>query len=251
MAALWQVQRFPTLPSTNEWLLTEAARGAPAGTVVVARHQSAGRGRRGRHWEAPPGRCLLASVLLRPVAPLGRLYAATAAVALAAAAACTAVAGVEPGIKWPNDLLVGDRKLAGILAEADAAAPGGRAGSVAVVVGIGCNVTWGDAPGATCLADHSARTLVVDAVLEAMLDELEPYVGALDTEDGRHRIVAELRRRCVTLGRPVRVERDGDVTLEGIATTLDDDGHLLVETARGALTPVAVGDVVHLRSQLA
>ncbi|MGH8982064.1 MAG: biotin--[acetyl-CoA-carboxylase] ligase, partial [Acidimicrobiales bacterium] len=219
-----------------------------AGTVAVAAHQSAGRGRRGRRWEAPPGRCLLASVLLRPVAPLGSLYAVTAAVALAAADACEDVSGVVAGVKWPNDLVVGDRKLAGILAEADAAAPGGTEGSVAVVVGIGCNVSWDDAPGATCLAAHWDREVAPDALLTAFLEQLAPRVARLDSQDGRRETVAELRRRCVTVGRDVRVEREGLAALDGLATGLDDDGHLLVLDATGAVRTIAVGDVVHLRS---
>ena len=235
------------MASTNEWLLDEASKGAAAGTVALAAHQSAGRGRRGRRWDSPPGASLLASVLLRPIAPPDELFAVTAAVGLAAADACALVAGVAPGIKWPNDLVVWDRKLAGILAESDAAAPGGREGSVAVVVGIGCNVHWGDAPGATCLAMHTDRQVSPDALLDALLDRLAPRVPGLDAGEGRRATVAELRQRCVTLGRAVRVERDGASPLEGTARTLDDEGHLLVEDVRGDVVSVAVGDVVHLR----
>lgn len=246
--ARWQVRRFATLASTNEWLLAAASRGAPAGTVAVAAHQRAGRGRRGRRWQAPPGTGLLASVLLRSLAPMSELFAITAAVGLALADACAAAAGVAPGIKWPNDLVLGEHKLAGILAEADAGAPGGREGSVAVVVGVGCNVAWADLPGATCLAAHADREVSPDELLEALLGELAPRVPRLDTAEGRRETIAELRQRCVTVGRAVRVERDGAPPLEGIARTLDDEGHLLVHDARGDVVTVAVGDVVHLRT---
>src|SRR5690349_15935960 len=103
--------------STNHDLLAAARAGEPEGLVLVADHQSAGRGRLGRVWEAPPGASLLMSILLRPVLGLADAHAVTAAVGLAAAYACEAVAGFRPGLKWPNDLVVGPRKLAGILAE--------------------------------------------------------------------------------------------------------------------------------------
>src|SRR5690606_12819737 len=132
-----------------------ARHGAPEGVVVVADHQTAGRGRAGRSWTAPPGASLLVSVLLRP--PAGVAEGATMAMALAAAEAVEEVAGFAPGVKWPNDLVwpgdgsAPDRKLAGILAEADwltgsSAASGVRRPApeerVVVVVGIGVNVAW-------------------------------------------------------------------------------------------------------------
>jgi BirA family biotin operon repressor/biotin-[acetyl-CoA-carboxylase] ligase len=129
----FEVRRFEELDSTNRYLLDQARAGAPEGLVAVADHQTAGRGRLGRRWEAPAGAGLLVSVLLRPSLPIEELHLCTVAVALAARSACTEAAGVEPGLKWPNDLIVGERKVAGILAEA-------REG--AVVVGIGVNVAW-------------------------------------------------------------------------------------------------------------
>src|SRR4051794_41904164 len=151
-----------------------AGAGAPEGVVAVADHQTAGRGRLGRTWVAPPGASLLLSVLLRPGLTTERLHLATAVVALAAAAAVDDVAGFRPGLKWPNDLVVDDRKLAGVLAEADlsdAAAP-------AVVVGIGINLNWPDElpPEIATIAvaaNHVAgRPVDRDAVLDALLAHL-------------------------------------------------------------------------------
>jgi len=273
-AGTWDVRRFASLPSTNDWLLEQARRGAPSGLVAVADHQSAGRGRLGRRWEAPAGRALLLSVLLRPVAPLSSLFACTAAAALSLSEACAEVVGEAPGVKWPNDLVYPaldqaegvDRKVAGILAESDASAPGGRPGSVAVVVGMGCNVDWEGPPGAggTSLMArvrgqgaahvrgsdaHSAARQPVsrEALLSATLERLAARVAALDTPEGRRATVADLRRRCVTLGRRVRVEAAGLGTLTGVAESLDDDGRLVVSSAGGAVV-VAAGDVVHLRT---
>jgi BirA family transcriptional regulator, biotin operon repressor / biotin---[acetyl-CoA-carboxylase] ligase len=235
----WDLRRFATLPSTNDWLLDEARAGTPAGTVVVAGHQRAGKGRLGRRWEAPPGTSLLVSVLLRPLAPAHDLYPVTAAVALAAADACDQVAGVAPEIKWPNDLLVGERKLAGVLAESDTAAIGGRPGSVAVVVGLGCNVNWNGPDGATSLCQASGRAVELDALLQAYLAALALRAGLLDEEGGRRSVVDELRRRCTTLGRAVRVTTGqpvtadasgpGNVELTGVAVAIDDHGRLLVD----------------------
>jgi BirA family biotin operon repressor/biotin-[acetyl-CoA-carboxylase] ligase len=247
-AAIWDVRRFASLTSTNDWLLAQARRGAPAGLVALADHQRAGRGRMGRRWEAPPGRCLLLSVLLRPVAPTTSLFACTAAVALAASDACRALGGVELAVKWPNDLVIGEEKVAGILAESDASAPGGRPGSVAVVAGIGCNVDWDGPPGtrATSLNAHATPPVARDALAAAMLDRLAARQALLDTDEGRRSTVAELRARCVTLGRRVRVEMAGNREVVGDASSLGDDGRLVVSTAHGDVV-VAAGDVVHLR----
>lgn len=224
------MRRFEEVDSTNRWLLDEARRGAPEGLVAVADHQTAGRGRLGRTWEAPPGANLLMSVLLRPCegpAPLAvdRLHLVTAAVALAGRAAARSVAGVEAMLKWPNDLLVGEAKLAGVLAES--ALP-------AVVVGIGLNVGWAP-PGAACLGASFAR----DDVLEALLVALGERCGRWDE------VAVEHRRACSTIGRSVRVEL-ADETFTGVAADVTDEGHLLVDVGV-CLRTVAAGDVIHLR----
>ncbi len=126
------VRWFDRIDSTNRYLLDRAAEGAPEGLVAVADEQTAGRGRLGRTWVAPPGSALLVSALLRPRLAVDRTHLVTLAAGLAALDAVRALTGVQAGLKWPNDVVVDDRKLAGILAEAD--------GVGAVVVGMGCNV---------------------------------------------------------------------------------------------------------------
>jgi BirA family transcriptional regulator, biotin operon repressor / biotin---[acetyl-CoA-carboxylase] ligase len=236
------VEWFPTLDSTNRWLMDRARTGAPAGLVAVADHQHAGRGRRGRAWEAAPGSSLLVSVLLRPQIEPELLHVVTMRVALAIADALEAVAELHVQLKWPNDVVVGPRKLAGLLAEADIAG-----GSVlALVVGVGCNLAQTEFPDelaatATSVALETGVAPERDALLDGVLERLDARLDApLDV------IRADYRTRLSTIGRDVRVElEDGVIT--GRATDVDRDGRLLVEQDDGLVAAVSVGDVVHLR----
>src|SRR5271165_6997672 len=141
------VRRFPSIDSTNRYLLDEARAGAPADIVATADHQTAGRGRLGRSWVAPPGANLLLSVLLRPPLDPADRHLAGTALALAAVETVGVLVGADGGprsvgVKWPNDLVAADgRKVAGVLAEGDLSS--GTPGLPApVVVGIGINVNW-------------------------------------------------------------------------------------------------------------
>ena len=260
----WDVRRFEQIDSTNAYLLRQARAGAPEGTVAVAEHQSAGRGRMDRKWESPPGASLLASVLFRPEFDLAELHLCTAAMALAAVEACRLVAGVGPVLKWPNDVLVGERKLAGVLAEvafdgggAGAGGAGGgggggagggsAGGSPTVVVGIGLNCDWPgpEGSGGTSLLELCADPVDRPALLGALLAALSTRRALLDDAAGRRQVAAELRSRCATLGQRVRIELAGEAVV-GTATDIDDSGHLVVMTAAGPLK-VTAGDVVHLR----
>jgi len=238
----WDVRRFEEIDSTNAYLLRQARSGDPEGTVAVADHQSAGRGRMDRRWESPAGASLLASVLFRPDFDPSELHLCTVSVALAAAEACRRVAGVGAVVKWPNDLLVGEAKLAGVLAEAEF-----EPASCAVVVGLGLNVDWPGPPGVagTCLNDLSSTPVDRDVLLVALLDALTGRRALLDTAPGRREVAAELRHRCATLGQRVRVELAAEAVV-GVAVEVDDAGHLVVQTATGPRT-VSAGDVVHLR----
>jgi BirA family biotin operon repressor/biotin-[acetyl-CoA-carboxylase] ligase len=246
-AGVWEVRRFAEIDSTNTYVMDQARQGATEGLVAVAEHQTAGRGRLDRRWESPPGANLLASVLLRPGCDAGDLHLCSGAVALAAADACAELAGVEPALKWPNDLLVGGSKLAGVLAEADFEGTRLRG----VVVGIGVNVAWPgpEEAGGTCL-DHAGGTAQpVDkgGLLDLVLEGLARRRPLLDEETGRRTLADEVRRRCSTLGQRVRVSLP-DEELTGTASAIDDAGYLVVETASGRRV-VGAGDVVHLRSE--
>jgi BirA family transcriptional regulator, biotin operon repressor / biotin---[acetyl-CoA-carboxylase] ligase len=245
--------------STNADALELARDGAPEGIVVVADHQTAGRGRRSRTWVAPPGASLLVSVLLRPPAEVAG--AVTMAVAVAMAEAVASRAGVEAGLKWPNDLVVDDRKLAGILAEADwpagaAMSAGWRAPAaherVPVVVGVGVNVSWPPPAEVGELAETATALNWLGAdvdradLLVAFLRRLDASYGELVGRGSADSVMAEWRRRSATLGRRVRVDTGPD-DVEGTAVDVTDEGHLVVETLEGDRRTFAVGDVVHLR----
>jgi BirA family biotin operon repressor/biotin-[acetyl-CoA-carboxylase] ligase len=239
----WAIRHFETVDSTNRVLLDAAREGAAAGTVVVADHQDAGRGRRGRTWESAPGESLLVSVLLRPRVPVERAHLVTIAAALALADAVEHATGISVTLKWPNDLLVGERKLAGLLAEAEVAAGETRA----LVVGAGCNLAQRTFPPAiaelaTSCAIESGAAPDRDLVLDAFLAGLGARLEDLDAVVGEH------RDRLATLGRHVRVDLDGH-TVEGVATEVDADGRLVVTPERGSPIVVAAGDVVHLRTR--
>jgi BirA family biotin operon repressor/biotin-[acetyl-CoA-carboxylase] ligase len=189
----------------------------------------------------------LLSVLLRPRIEPAELFATSTLVALATRDACQEVAGLTPGAKWPNDLVVDDLKLAGVLAESSGAGTADQA----VVVGIGINVSWpmpgagADELHATCLDAVAGRAIDREALLDALLDALEARRPRLYDPAGRQALVRELASCTVTLGRRVRVELAGE-TFVGTAAALDDRGHLLVETEAGRRV-VTAADVVHLR----
>ena len=251
------IRRFDSLDSTNRYLLDEARSGAPEGVVAVADYQSAGRGRLGRTWEAPAGANLLVSVLLRPELPPDQRHLVSAVVALAASDAVARLTGLSAGVKWPNDLLAPDnRKLAGVLAEADLSVPGDGGPTLPppVVVGIGVNVNWpvtdDDLPEAlrgtaTSLRQEVGRPVGRADLLEMLLVALDPRVADLGSIDGRERQAGELRARCMTLGGRVVVELP-DERFEGTALDVTAGGHLVVEVD-GAVRTVVAGDVVHVR----
>jgi len=251
--------------STNADVLGLAREGEAEGIVVVADHQTAGRGRLGRTWTAPPDSALLTTVLLRPPAAVAN--ATTMAVAVALTDAVVAVAGVDLRIKWPNDLVAPgdgmqvDRKVAGILAEVDwpagSQASGGwprqTSGSrLVVAAGAGLNVTRPD----DVPDDLADRAVWIDELAGRPVDRVELLVAYLRCLDERYRrlvetldaseLRAEWIARSATLGRRVRVDL-GPTDVIGTATGVTDEGHLVVETLEGEERTFAVGDVVHLR----
>jgi BirA family biotin operon repressor/biotin-[acetyl-CoA-carboxylase] ligase len=248
---LWRdLEVVESTGSTNADLLGRALAREPEGAVLAAEEQRAGRGRMGRTWTAPPRAALTFSVLLKPAVPPARRGWLPLLAGVAAATAVTQVTGVRTGLKWPNDLLTADAKLAGILAEA--------AGD-AVVVGIGLNVSTEPAefpparPGAlpaTSLRAAGATALDRASLLLAILGELEHWYRAWQRAGGdpdRSGLRAEYTRLSATIGRTVRAELPGGQALSGPVAGVDSDGRLLVRVSSGPEVAVAAGDVVHLR----
>ncbi|MEZ0074906.1 biotin--[acetyl-CoA-carboxylase] ligase [Planotetraspora sp. GP83] len=230
--------------STNADLTRAIREGAREGTVLVAESQFAGRGRLGRLWTAPPRSGLTFSMILRPEVPPARQGWLSLLVALAAASAIRRLAEVDVRLKWPNDLLVGERKLAGILAERV---------DTAVVVGMGFNVSIRPeelpVERATSLFIENAACVDRDPLLRAILREIESHYREWVEADG-DADASGLRAAYVawsgTIGREVRVELPGERVLTGLATGVDHAGHLLVR-AQGQEHSLSAGDVVHVR----
>lgn len=242
--SVWaHVTTLATTGSTNADLAVAARDGAASGTVLVADHQSTGRGRFARVWEAPPGTSLAISALLRPPAAIDarRWLWLPLVTGLAVADGLRAATGVDVELKWPNDVLVDGRKLCGILAERVDSAHG-----PAAVLGMGINTTLAEhelpVPTATSLALAGA-TVDAGAVAAGVLNALGSwYTRWLAADDLR----AEYAARCSSVGRRVRVQLSADEFVEGWGSGVDADGCLLVSVAGGERA-FAAGDVVHLR----
>jgi BirA family biotin operon repressor/biotin-[acetyl-CoA-carboxylase] ligase len=238
-----------TVASTNTALAAAARQGAPDRTVLVAEHQTAGRGRAARSWVAPARSGLTLSVLLRPTeVPQARWGWVPLLVGVALCRTVSTLGELPAVLKWPNDLLLGAgrRKVAGILAEV---VPG-----PAVVVGIGLNVTLGSdelpVVGATSLATEQAACTDRDPLLRGLLRALDSEVRMWCEHQGdpvAGGLRDAYRQRCATLGAQVSVELPGQPALTGTAVDLDVEGRLVVLSG-GQRRALSAGDVTHVRS---
>ena len=235
MSAAPPIVRLGTVDSTQTVAFTLAAEGAPHGTAVVADTQQQGRGRHGRIWRDAPGQCLLLSVLLRPTTAPAALPALSLVAAVAVADALEQAAGLSPRLKWPNDVLVEGRKIAGILLESRFGA------DPVVVIGIGLNLGRYAVPDdmrehATSVALAGGRWLDRETALNAVLRSLHDWVERW-TREGAAPVRARWCALADTLGRHITV--DG---VAGVATDLDADGALLV-AVDGTIRRVVSGEV--------
>lgn len=240
---------LPLARSTNDELLARA-RGAepwPHLSVVATDTQTAGRGRLGRAWVAPPGTSLAVSVLLRPALPAAALGWLPLLTGLAVTRSLRRL-GAPASLKWPNDVLIRDRKVCGILAELLPDASG-------AVVGVGVNLSLRaedlPVPSATSLAVEGIDD-DADDVLAGILEEVRALVGALEAAGGDAEasgLRAAVAEACGTIGRSVRVELPSGDVLRGTAAGIAADGRLevLPEGRTGPPVPVGAGDITHLR----
>lgn len=226
-----------TTPSTMLEVERRASQGAPEGTVVVAEQQTAGRGRRGRAWESSARAGLWWSLLLRPQVPADRLGWLPLVAGLGVARGILQSTGITVGLKWPNDVVVADGKLAGILAE--------RLADGAVVVGVGINVDQdaGELPeGGTSLrvlGSEQARAGVLVGVLSCVAGAYRAWQAGVDPR-------VEYAAISATLGRDIRADL-GDRTMEGRAVGLGASGELIVSLADGTERALSAGDVALVR----
>jgi BirA family biotin operon repressor/biotin-[acetyl-CoA-carboxylase] ligase len=235
----------PELASTNDTARELARQGAPDGTVVIADHQTGGRGRRGRSFFSPPGVGLYLTMIFRTALPAERAVQITTMASLAAARAMDETAGTQTRIKWINDIYLNGRKLCGILADG---APNGRGGFDYVAVGIGINVnTPADAfppelrASAGSLYSETGRTTDRNRLAALLIAHLLRCRDGLTQDLPQH--MAEYRHRSCVLGKEIRVYGGGCDGAPGTAVDIDDNGHLLVQMDTGEYRLLNSGEI--------
>lgn len=234
------------IPSTQDYAKSLAENGAPEGTVVKATTQARGRGRLGRRWLSPPGG-LWFSVILRPVSRPSEITGLTLMAAVSIAEAVNSVTDVKAGIKWPNDILVGGKKLGGILTEMTAEMNRVRY----VILGVGVNVNFNTAilphdllMPATSLEEETGREVDLDGLLEACLVNLNRDYEIF--RENFAEIISRWKALSVVIGQNVVVSQPG-LVISGIAVDIDKDGALLVKDSEGIDHLVHAGDLSIIR----
>ena len=245
---------FDSIGSTNDEATAWALEGAPHGALVATDHQTAGRGRRGRGWFSEPGTAVQLSLIVRPRRPLNVMGLLTTAVGLACVEALEIAASIDARLKWPNDVVIGGRKLAGILVESHVAGPTLEF----AVIGVGLNVR---PPRGELPPDVAARATNVYAEIEAaggtpgpgrveilgwLLDAFERIYQHLGSGEGAAGIVERATKKSLVLGKEVTVTLSDGRTIEGTARRLLPSGALEIETG-GEFRAVHAGEITRLR----
>lgn len=240
---------FKTIGSTNTAALELAEKGAPHGTVVIADRQAKGKGRLGRTWVSPPGSNIYMSVILRPEIEPKDATLLTIMTAVSCAKGVMKSTGLKAEIKWPNDLMISNKKLGGILTEMKSDPDG----IVFAVIGIGINVnskTTKDFPPdiqgiATSIREELGKIQSRTFIIAEILKEMEHWYKVLLTE-GRKPLFDEWKRLSSTLGRKVKVTA-GDNVFTGVAEDIDKGGMLILRLPSGILKKISSGDLTMLR----
>ena len=235
---------FPSIDSTNTLARELARQGAAHGTVLIADHQTGGRGRRGRSFHSPAGAGIYMSAILRPHCAPQEIMHLTCAAAVAMCDAVEAAAGFRPRIKWTNDLVCGKRKIAGILTELGFD-NSGNVDFAVIGIGINCLQQESDFPEeiraiAGSLASVSGKKIDRAAVAAAMMDAL--YRMDLNLLSGTQDTLNHYRRDCITLGKEISLVR-GDEIRHGTALDIDEEGALIVKFPDGRTETVNSGEV--------
>lgn len=235
---------FKEIDSTNNFAKKLAAEGYPEGTVVIAERQTAGRGRRGRQWQSEPGQGIFMSLILRPVLPVKELSRITLIIAVAIVDTLNEV-GIKSGIKWPNDVLINGRKIAGILTEAVT----DMDGIEYIVTGVGLNVNTltQDFPEefrsiATSVQEEAGRLIPRVELLRGLLLQLENRYQQL-ISGGFSEILEKVRSLSIVIGRDIQIDSVNGIT-SGRAIDIDNNGFLMVRDAMGNIHHVMSGEIL-------
>ena len=239
-----KVYRYDTIGSTNDEAKRLAALGEPEGTLVVADSQTAGRGRSGRPWITPPGSALALTLILRPTIPAVHVGQIALLGGLAAVEGIQTTTGLRPQLKWPNDVLIGGKKVCGVLAEA--AFAGDKLDFV--VLGMGVNVNAGPPPEltlaypATCLADEVGHDLDREAVLEAILNSFDARYPQLGTPS----LAAAWSEHLAMRGQVVLAISEGAEAVAGRLEGVTGEGAVVLRLENGETCTLVAGEL-HLR----
>jgi BirA family biotin operon repressor/biotin-[acetyl-CoA-carboxylase] ligase len=241
------ILRFDSIESTNTEALNQAARGADEGLCVVARQQTAGRGRRGRVWDSPADAGLYFSVVLRPRIEMRFFPLVTLTAAIAVHDSLKMLYPIECDIKWVNDIHVRGKKICGILAEAAETKKG-----AAIVVGIGINLKSAVFPPelaeiATSIEAETGNVPDAEILLQNLTANLSQYYDTLGGGSGAEKIRVEwAKRSSYACGKPVKITTENEI-IRGTTRGIETDGALRVETETGEIRVVRAGDVENLR----
>lgn len=247
MSFIPTVLRFDSLPSTNLEAARRATEGAPEGLCVVAAEQTSGRGRLGRQWFSPKGAGLYFSMVLRPTLPQSSWPLLTLMTAVAVHDALLESCELQTDIKWPNDIVAGEKKLCGILAETV-----DTAGGSAVVMGIGINLTQHSFPPevqdvATSIQGISGEPVDYELVLQTLVKNLSTQYGKFQTNPVSNLVEEWCARSSYCKGKRIRVADDNEM-FEGITKGLETDGGLVVELDNGDQKVIRAADISSVRS---
>ena len=230
----FNIHRYESIASTNDLAIRMAEEGAPEGTVVIAREQTAGKGRHGRNWSSPPGSGLYLSVVLRPNLSFDKFWQTAFVASVAASEAIAEVSGLPARIKWPNDILINERKVCGILVEARK--------PPAAIVGIGINVNTPAFPPeivqkATSIAIELGHPIALENIEKSLLTHLGERL-----DDNFPSVFDAWKALDCTVGRHV-VVNTADSAIEGTAVEVNQTGDLIIEH-EGIRTRITAGEVI-------
>lgn len=247
-----EVLLFDEIVSTNDIALEMAANGMPEGLAILAESQTDGKGRQGRSWFSPAGKNIYLSLLLRPGVPVREYPLFSPVAALGVIKGIKACTGLEVGMKWPNDLMLSNKKVGGILLVSGGS--GGQSPPLVIGLGLNVNLNLSDFP-----EDLQETATALKIPLEAAIDRNTLIMDLMDAMSREiHRlqrgeiqaVMDDVRLHCVTLGKKVRVSTTRQV-FEGYAETITNDGALQIRLGDNSIRSILMGDITHLRETTA